>query len=367
MSEMEYAEFDDPKPEDPEDRKNKKKPVDLYSDEYIRAHRTFPKKNVFILTLLFLIQLALIAVMIFARPGAQDRIDYYGVTVSPRADGKLDVTYSLIWTPLDTSEPLTWITVGVPNHDCQIVSKTGAAKTVSYDFSGDYTAVRIDLDRAYSAGDIVELSFSTVQGSMLCRRGGEYFYEFVPGWFNAVPVSHYVFRWADLASVTNHNGTPSGTDLIWEGDFAPGGYQAMRVSYAEDKFPSDVTTSPYRAFDGDGTEDELASDRAAMIVFLTVGVIVLLVIEVIVIDSFVSYSRGRGFLVGYGHPIHVYGRANPAYEAEAAKHSGSSHGGSGHGGGCACACACACAGGGRAGCSQKNTTDFGKREKTDNM
>ena len=77
--------------------------------------------------------------------------------------------------------------------------------------------------------------------------------------------------------------------------------------------------------------------------------------EMYLVDSFVSYNRGRGFLRGYGHHVHVYGYHNPRYISARNRHNASSGGRGGFsGGGCACACACACAGGGRAGCSQKD-------------
>ena len=71
------------------------------------------------------------------------------------------------------------------------------------------------------------------------------------------------------------------------------------------------------------------------------------------IAQYREYKNG----VSHGYYIHTYGRSNPHYirarDRYNATHSRSSGGRSG--GGCACACACACAGGGRAGCSQKDT------------
>ena len=79
--------------------------------------------------------------------------------------------------------------------------------------------------------------------------------------------------------------------------------------------------------------------------------------EIMIIDGFVSYGRGRGFVRGYGYHVHTYGRVNPHYTSARDAHNSGSRGGARGGGGCACACACACAGGGRAGCSQKDTYD----------
>jgi Asp-tRNA(Asn)/Glu-tRNA(Gln) amidotransferase A subunit family amidase len=53
--------------------------------------------------------------------------------------------------------------------------------------------------------------------------------------------------------------------------------------------------------------------------------------------------------------MHTYGRPNPHYIRARNAYNATHRSRGGGSGGCACACACACAGGGRAGCSQKDT------------
>jgi len=90
------------------------------------------------------------------------------------------------------------------------------------------------------------------------------------------------------------------------------------------------------------------------------GAALLIIAEVYIVDSYVSYGRGRGFLTGHGYYVHTYGRSNPYYIRQRDKYIATHRSNSGgRSGGCACACACACAGGGRAGCSQKDT--YGKQ------
>ena len=154
-------------------------------------------------------------------------------------------------------------------------------------------------------------------------------------------------------------GARQGGHYIWSGSFGCGGYEMMAVRYGQDSFDGCGTVS-YQAFDDSEAYDSLSEDKTAMIVMAFVGAALLIIIQVWIVDSVVSYHRGRGFLTGHGYYVHAYGRSNPHYIRERdkynAKHAGR-FGGRG-GGGCACACACACAGGGRAGCSQKDT--FGK-------
>ena len=130
-----------------------------------------------------------------------------------------------------------------------------------------------------------------------------------------------------------------------------GEYRLLRVNYKEFNAP----TTFYQEFDDSGVGSALDEDRLTIILVLLVVICFCVIAIAHSIDCFVSYYRGRGFFRGYGHHMYIYGRRNKYYEEEASKHV-ASHGGRGHsGGGCACACACACAGGGRAGCSQKDT------------
>ena len=334
----------------------KKKKIEL-TEAYIEKHRKFPVLNTVFLLLLVAAQIIAVLFAVLYEPQPQDRIDLYEITVEPLVDGTLDITYSLIWTPLDENEELTWIEIGMANSNYSVYQNS-LSKTIGtvdqYADDEGYTYLRLDLDRAYTAGETLHISFKINQKNILCRNAGRCFYEFVPGWFNATPVEHYEFRWRDVDAIIAVNADAKEQDYFcWEGRLDCGEYVVMEVTY--DPYAlSGVRAVSYVPFDDSGAYNQLEENKGVAIFVAVVACVIALVFEVIIIDSYVSYHRGRGFIVQYGHHVHVCGRVNPSYRRAQQAHSG---GGGFHGGGCACACACACAGGGRAGCSQKDTYD----------
>lgn len=337
-----------------------KKDKNDYSAETIKKRRKFPAKNTAIIAVCIIAQLVLIYFAVTAKAEPQDVIENYRVTVEPLEDGSLDIEYSFLWKAIDTSEELTWVEIGIPNAMFTVYedSVSGNIKEYSGIYDDGYTALRLDFHRGYKGGENLEFSFKINQQYMLCKDTNSYFYEFVPGWFNSTPVENYEFRWQKTDYCTEVDGAKLKRGFyIWSGSLACGEYELMQVSYAFDAFDSPVTVE-YEPFYTDGAYNQLEADVTGNRVLYAIGIIVLLVVEIYRLDSHVSYSRGRGFLVGYGHPIHTYGYQNPKYiRAYNRAHTSTStgRGGGFRGGGCACACACACAGGGRAGCSQKDT------------
>ncbi|MBR7112094.1 MAG: hypothetical protein IKC75_04145 [Clostridia bacterium] len=333
-----------------------KKDKDLFSEEYVKKHRRFPVFYTVLLCVLVVIQLALLCVIVFYRPQPDDVIERYDLEIKPYADGSLDITYHIRWCVMEGSEPLTWVSIGLANGSWTYYPESlshNIAELKSYE---DEYAVYADVTfyEPVEPGEVIEFSFKINQKNMLCKDSqGKYFYEFVPGWFNAIDVEAYTFRWLVYDFDVSSNAPDSAQGwLLWSGSMPHGTTVPLRVIYGEEVFdhPSTVT---YSDFDDSGVYDELAEDRSGVITFCVFVMILLALVELFVADCYVSYARGRGFLTGYGHHVHVYGRRNPAYVAEKNKHR--SRGGGFSGGGCACACACACAGGGRAGCSQKDT------------
>lgn len=336
-----------------------KKNKDPYSPENVRRKRKFPVLNTVLIALCLIGQLFLVFVAVIYQPEPQDRIDEYNVTVTPLSDGSLDITYDILWTALDETEPLTWVEIGMANKNFWIY-ETGQSENIysveKYVEDG-YCSARVYFQRKYYGGDTLRFSIKVNQKRMLCyHNADEVVYEFVPGWFNETPVDSYTFKWLlGDGECYNNAHYVDGDYGVWEGSFECGGYDIMKVFYSSDTFSGN--TVPYAEFDDSDAYDALQGDKNAVVFLCVAGIIVLLVFEVIIVDSYVSYGRGRGFIRGYGYHMHVYGRVNPHYRTARDAHT-SSRGGGG-GGGCACACACACAGGGRAGCSQKDT--YGKR------
>lgn len=354
-------------------KKQKNTEVDKndYSEEIVRAKRSFPKRNIVFLSILVVLQVVFVLVGVLYVETPDDIIEQYNVTVTPRADGSLDILYDVTWKAISATEALTWVEIGIPNPNATVYGYTVSdnvedAEVLSYKDGTSY--VCIDFTEEYIDGDVVHFSFEINQKDMLTVNKNGYFYELVPGWFNAIPVESYRFRWsAEGADLVPDDAIFEDGYYVFGGALDPGGYKLMQIGYSDSRFYDSVPTVQYKAFDPSGARNELEEDKTVLLLALLFAAI-MIIPEVYIIDSFVSYGRGRGFITEHGHPVHTYGRQNPAYVAavhasgrySSGYHPHGSRGG-GSGGGCACACACACAGGGRAGCSQKDGVSFRKR------
>lgn len=339
-------------------RNKNEKPVDKFSEEYIRTHRKFPVKNTFILVFCIIAQIGLTFVALTTDPKPVDIVEKYTVTVEPLENGTLDIEYSILWKALDSAEDLTWVKIGLPNEHFSVYEDSLSDEIMDYYYIDDdgYTGIELDFIKGYGYGETVKFSFRVNQKNMLCKDTEGYFYEFVPNWFNSIPVEHYEFKWKKTGNCIGAVGATEHDDYyVWTGTLGCGEYETMFVSYDLNAF-NNAETVEYIPFSPEGAYNELEEDRSFYIGLCIVIIVILLGVEIFYLDSHVSYHRGRGFLRGYGHPIHTYGFQNPKYiRAHNRTHAHMGSRGSFRGGGCACACACACAGGGRAGCSQKDT------------
>ena len=324
-----------------------------FSKEAIKNRRTYPKSKLWVLIALAVVIALCILAMIFINPAPIDRIDTYEIFVEPRDDGSLDIEYKIRWTPLDLNQPLSWVYIGVPNPNYTVLEHSSNIEKIEkyYDNNGQ-CHMDIDFVRNYYRNDTFDFSVKINQKNMLCEQNGQKFYQLVPCWFNSVPVEYYSFNWKNSDNISSSNATSQrGEYLNWSGSMEEGEYRLLNVSYKEFNAP----TTFFKEFDDSGVGSTISDDKLTVITVSSAIILMCLIAIAYTLDCFVSYYRGRGFIRGYGHYVHIYGRKNKRYEDEALKHV-STHGGRGHsGGGCACACACACAGGGRAGCSQKDT------------
>ena len=307
-------------------------------------------------------QLFAACIAIFGKaPEPQDRIDEYNVTIEPQPNGSLDITYDIVWTALDEDEPLSWVEIGVANSNFELDFNSVRGGNAYRDVYDGYCYVHIDFPRAYTGGETVEFSFKINQRDVLHGEGKDRFYEFVPGWFNATPIESYTFRWkADETLLATNADSHDLQWHTWKGSMDCGQYVLMEIQYAVGSF-ANADTATYREFDDSDAYNDLKSTQNAGRVMCVIFILVLIAAEVYIVDSYVSYSRGRGFIRSGGYHVHHYGRVNPRYRAYRAAQNRSSGGGGSRG--CACACACACAGGGRAGCSRKQTRPLSHFEK----
>ena len=337
-----------------------KKVKDDYSAEAIKNRRKFPVKNTILVAICLVAQIFLAYLAITETAEPQDIIEKYVVDVETLDDGSLDIEYSFLWKAIDTTEELTWVEIGLPNAMFTVYedSISGNIKEYSEIYEDGYTGVRLDFQRGYKGGENIKFSFKVNQKYMLCKDNFNYFYEFVPCWFNSTPVENYEFKWKKTDNCDDADGAKlERSYYIWSGSLDCGEYEVLQVDYDLDAFDETVEVVEYEPFYSGGAYNELEERQTGKRILYCIGILILLFVEIYRLDSHVSYSRGRGFLRGYGYPIHTYGYQNPKYiRAYNRAHTSTSSGGGGfRGGGCACACACACAGGGRAGCSQKDT------------
>lgn len=324
-----------------------------FTSETVEKKRKFPLVNTIILILLVLAQAACVLAIVLYDPKPQDVIEDYTIYVTPLDNGSLDIEYRFRWTALDTSEDLTWVEIGMPNEYFSVLGdfSDNISMIDRYTDEEGYCYAQIYFKRAYNGGETLDFSFKVNQREMLTTDKETLFYELVPGWFNYTEVKHYSFNFRKYGDISSFNGDSQTSEwLTWEGSLDYGDYVIMRVNYNSFKAPA----ADYYGFNSGDAYNGLSSDRSGFTAAMVMIIIFMLVGEMFIIDSYVSYGRGRGFLHGYGHPIHTYGYSNPRYVSAHRAHT-ASHGGGGGGRGCACACACACAGGGRAGCSQKDT------------
>ena len=327
-----------------------------YSEEDIKSNRRFPTWNTVLLGVIIAFQIGLILLGIFYQPKPQDVIHQYNVTVQPLEDGSLDIEYHFVWEALDQSEELTWVEIGMANENFSVYPDSLTSNIDIYNkyTDGDYVSLELYFRKPYLGGEVLEFSFKVNQQDMLCKNDTGYFYEFVPCWFNAIQVQSYEFRWLGK------------NDTLWRGSLDYGEFVKMTAQYGMDDFAG-CQTVKYQPFYDEDAYNELWEDKFAVVFLCCLFAALLIIAEVYIVDSYISYNRGRGFLSGHGYYVHTYGRSNPHYIRARNKYNATHNGGRrGGGGGCACACACACAGGGRAGCSQKDTHSISKRSSQEN-
>ncbi len=249
-----------------------------------------------------------------------DEIKNYVITVDMRQDGTMDIQYQLDWLVLDdmAEGPLTWVKIGIPNrHVDNIKALTPNISNIGYMGDGG-SYVRIDLDRAYRAGETVSFGFSIHQ-SYMYTLGGMCAYSFTPGWFDGIQVDSLKVLWNKEGVASSNAMGTQGEYLTWETSLDAGERYKVSVDY-----PMGVldTAAHMQAEEGDGPYE-------GIIASLTI-----ILVGAVLIGFFIV--KHNGYKGGFGQG----GTHGPTHRHSCA--------------GCACACACACAGGGRAGCSVKH-------------
>lgn len=307
------------------------------------------KKTRFIAIILAVILLfRIIPIDVNASQAPLDEIQEYTMKVNMRPDGTMDIRYHVKWKVLDsTSEgPLTWVKIGNPNkHVDEIVALSDNINKISY-MSDNGSFIRIDFDRAYYAGEIIEFDYTIHQSYMyviekdghICR------YSFTPGWFEEIEVKNITIMWKDNNVIESTAQKHENGYLIWTAELAMGERLNASVKYNLDAF----TTNEDEQYTEE-SETSSFGKKVAIVIAVLIVIIIIIIIICALSDDDDGYSSHSGFSGG--------SRTTYIHTSSCVRSS------------CACvnscACACACAGGGRAGCSKKDF--YGTNVRTERL
>ena len=179
---------------------------------------------------------------------ALDEILLYEITVNVNQDGTLYMVYHIDWEVLDSSTGgVSWVSIGIPNSHCTSFAPISpAVKGVTYEASGG-SYVRVDLDREYMEGEVIDIRFDLVQDYMYEMNyltEGETHYEFTPGWFDEITVDSIIVRWnTDRAISASPANMVKDGYYTWSDSLQPGDTMTVSVEYPNDAFGFDETKS----------------------------------------------------------------------------------------------------------------------------
>ena len=229
--------------------------------------REFEMKKIKRFLVLILCLMMLLPVIAMRAAAADlDEILNYTITVDVNEDATLHMIYHIDWKVLDsTSEgPLEWVKIGVPNsHYSSMEGRSDAVRRISGMNENGETYARIDLDRAYYAGEVAQIEFELTQDYMYqvdMMTEGETVYRLTPGWFDDIRVDEMTIRWnADKVLSHDPDSLVEGGYCTWTKPLSKGEKYRVTVTYPNDAFGFDtskeILSGTERSSDGSGGGD----------------------------------------------------------------------------------------------------------------
>ncbi|MBP5185289.1 MAG: hypothetical protein J6113_09285 [Lachnospiraceae bacterium] len=206
-----------------------------------------------------------------AKAGDYDKIELYEMDITVNDDATLDINYHIKWKLLEplenTSEfKVFWVTIGVPNNHCTVISASDNVESAKLQTSGG-VVVRVNFFKRYDAGEVVDFSFKIRQDYMYSVIDEEARYEFTPGWFKDIKIAKMIIRWDDTAGKMK-SATPAFANedgfLTWE--FENLGHNARKtVSVTYDATAYGFDTTKYIVTEKGGSSEDDGIDGAAVI------------------------------------------------------------------------------------------------------
>ena len=127
----------------------------LKREAKVKENRTFPVGHTLLLVLILLVQAGLIVWGVLYDPQPKDVIRQYDVTVQPREDGTLDITYAFEWTALDPKEPLTWVEIGMANEHYSVYQDSLSANIMTWERVDEDGYVAVKIPEEFKEGNAV--------------------------------------------------------------------------------------------------------------------------------------------------------------------------------------------------------------------
>ena len=173
---------------------------------------------------------------------ALDEIQSYEICVEPREDATLDMRYKISWKVLDstTEGPLTWVKVGVPNGHLDTINPlSGNIRKARY-YEENEQYIRLDLDRAYKAGETVTFEYSFHQRYIFQynESNDTVLYDFTPGWFDDIDVKSLIVRWKADGVKSCSEETQKDGYYVMATSLPKGRRASITVKYDKSHFPS---------------------------------------------------------------------------------------------------------------------------------
>lgn len=149
--------------------------------------------------IIYLIVLMLLVSSVLADTGTYT-INKEAVEVSLNNDGSADLNYQITMTV--NSGNIPWATIGMPNSNYQIISKSGSTKSLSRNDGYGWTGVRADLDRTYNAGEKFTYGGIIRQKNFISKSGDQAVVSFTPMWWDRAVIENLVVTYTLPASIS---------------------------------------------------------------------------------------------------------------------------------------------------------------------
>ena len=245
----------------------------------------------------------------YAEDGDMDYIRSYVVTVDPREDGSVDITYDIDWQVIDgdKTDYLSWVKIGLANSSVdELTPLTDTISDLQYTSDGGSYA-KVVFRHRYYAPDVaaanggessVHFAFSVHQSHLFTKNDdGTANFAFTPGWFDDLSIENMQVRWHNYDGFVADNTGVDGDYLTW--DFGAMGHGQQAMVHVTVPVTNAAAFDPGAAMTTDDYDS--GEDLDEIIGMLVTLVVVLLAIAIIIVAiASQSPEWGGGFGGGGG-------------------------------------------------------------------